>query len=111
MSTKLLSRRQARWSEFLSRFNIKIVYRPGKAGAKPDILTRRSGDFPKEGDKHDERTRFQYQAVLRPQNLTDLPDAALTLACGWVEVDNVQWAEEETNATKIIKELFDDTYV
>ena len=36
ISTKLLSRRQARWSEFLSRFNFKIVYRPGKAEAKPD---------------------------------------------------------------------------
>ena len=30
MSTKLLNRRQARWSEFLSRFQFKISYRPGK---------------------------------------------------------------------------------
>ena len=90
MPTKLLSRRQARWSEFLSRFNIKIIYRPGKASTKLDALTRRSGDLPKEGDKHDEHTRFQYQAVLKPQNLTDLPNAALTLAYGRVEVDNVQ---------------------
>ena len=58
MSTKLLSHRQARWSEFLSRFNFKIVYRPGKAGAKPDALTRRSADLPKEEDKYDERTKF-----------------------------------------------------
>ena len=50
MSTKQLSRRQARWSEFLSRFNFVIQYRPGKLGAKPDALTRRSGDLPKEGD-------------------------------------------------------------
>ncbi|KKF94149.1 Retrotransposable element Tf2 155 kDa protein type 1 [Ceratocystis platani] len=28
MSTKQLNRRQARWSEFLSRFNFHIVYRP-----------------------------------------------------------------------------------
>src|SRR5699024_9122803 len=48
MTTKLLTRRQARWSEFLSRFNLKIVYRPGKQGAKPDALTRRSEDLPKE---------------------------------------------------------------
>ena len=51
MITKLLNRRQARWSEFLSRFNFKIVYRPGKQGAKPDALTRRSEDLPKEGDE------------------------------------------------------------
>ena len=42
MSTKLLNRRQARWSEFLSRFDFKITYRLGKQSTKPDALTRRS---------------------------------------------------------------------
>jgi hypothetical protein len=51
ITTKLLNRRQARWSEFLSRFNFKIIYRPGKQGIKPDALTRRSEDLPKEGDE------------------------------------------------------------
>jgi hypothetical protein len=66
MSTKSLNRRQARWLEFLSRFNFCITYRPGKAGAKPDALTRRSGDLPKEGD---ERLLHQSQTILKPQNL------------------------------------------
>ena len=66
MSTKKLSRRQARWSEFLSRFNFVITYRPGKLGGKPDALTRRSGDLPREGD---ERLQGQNQVVLKPQNL------------------------------------------
>ncbi|KAI1676227.1 reverse transcriptase [Pyrenophora tritici-repentis] len=64
-TTKLLNRRQARWAEFLSRFNFKIVYRPGKLGAKPDALTRRSGDLPKEGD---ERLKHQSQVVLKKEN-------------------------------------------
>ena len=51
MSTKLLSHRQVRWSEFLSRFNFRIIYRSGKAGRKPDALTRWSGELPKEGDE------------------------------------------------------------
>ena len=51
MTTKTLTRRQARWAEFLSQFNFKIRYRPGKQGAKLDALTRRSGDLPsREGD-------------------------------------------------------------
>ena len=70
-STKLLSRRQARWSEFLSRFDYKIVYRPGKAGGKPDALTRRSGDLPEEGDETDERNSFQHQTILKTHNLDD----------------------------------------
>jgi len=65
-TTKLLNRSQARWSEFLSRFNFKINYRPGKAGGKPDALTRRSGNLPKGGD---ERLKFQNQVVLKPENL------------------------------------------
>ena len=65
MSTKQLSRRQARWSEFLSRFNYHITYRPGKAGGKPDALTRRSGDLPKEGDTQDPRHLYQHQTVLK----------------------------------------------
>ena len=69
MSTKLLNRRQARWSEFLSRFDFRITYRPGKAGGKPDALTRRSGDLPTEGD---ERLLANQHAVLKPQNLSDL---------------------------------------
>ncbi|KAJ8519009.1 hypothetical protein ONZ45_g4010 [Pleurotus djamor] len=40
-TTKILTRRQARWSEFLSQFNFTIHYRPGRLGAKPDALTRR----------------------------------------------------------------------
>jgi len=69
MSTKLLNVRQARWSEFISRFDFRITYWPGKTGGKPDALTWRSGDLPKEGD---ERLLANQHAVLKPQNLLDL---------------------------------------
>lgn len=68
MTTKRLSRRQARWSEFLSRFNYKLVYRPGTQGGKPDALTRRSLDLPQTDD--DERRQHQNQTVLKPHNLS-----------------------------------------
>ena len=48
-TTKLLTRRQARWSEFLSQFNLVIRFRPGKLGTKPDALTRRWDVYLKEG--------------------------------------------------------------
>ena len=35
-----LSRRQARWSEFLSEFDFEIVYRPGKGNVVADALSR-----------------------------------------------------------------------
>lgn len=49
-TTKMLTRRQARWSEFLCAFNMLIRFRPGKLGAKPDALTRRFDVYPKQGD-------------------------------------------------------------
>ena len=51
MTTKLLNRPQARWSEFLTRFDYEIVYRPGKSNGRADALTRRPGDHPEGGDE------------------------------------------------------------
>jgi hypothetical protein len=57
MTSKQLNHRQARWAEFLSKFNFKIQYRPGKQGTKPDSLTRRVSDLP----ENDLDKRRQYQ--------------------------------------------------
>jgi len=39
-TTKILMCQQARWSEYLSGFNLIIHFRPGKLRTKPDTLTR-----------------------------------------------------------------------
>ncbi|KAF8751163.1 hypothetical protein RHS01_08782 [Rhizoctonia solani] len=39
---RTFNRRHARWRIFLSDFNFKIHYRPGKQSGKPDALSRRS---------------------------------------------------------------------
>ena len=66
ISTKQLSCRQAHWSEFFSCLNFVIQYQLGKLGAKPDVLTRRSGDFSKEKDG---RLQQIVQTILKPHNL------------------------------------------
>ena len=38
--TKIYHQQEAHWAEKLSRFNFKIVFRPGKQGGKPDTLSR-----------------------------------------------------------------------
>jgi hypothetical protein len=68
MTKKLLNRRQAQWSEFLTQFDYEIVYRPGKLNGKADALTRRPGDLPEEGD---ERLKNMEQVVLKPHNLLE----------------------------------------
>jgi len=49
-TTKVLSRRQARWSEYLCRFNLLIRFCPGRLGTKPDSLSRRWDVYPKGGN-------------------------------------------------------------
>jgi hypothetical protein len=66
MSTKMLNRRQARWSEFLSSYDFRMTFRTGKSGGKADSLTHRSEDLPEVGD---ERLTHQFQTLLDPQKL------------------------------------------
>ncbi len=60
MSTKQLSRHQARWSEFLSRFNYHITYYFDKIDNKSNALTRRSEDLSKEKNTFDSRHQYQH---------------------------------------------------
>ena len=46
-TTKVLTLRQARWSEYLSQFNLVIRFCPGRLSTKPDALTRRWDVYPK----------------------------------------------------------------
>ena len=49
MSSKKLSCHQARGAKFLMQFNMKVQFRPGRLGSKPDVLTCR-WDIYMEGD-------------------------------------------------------------
>src|SRR5271167_276442 len=49
-TTKVLTRRQACWSEYLSGFNFVVRFCPGTLGTKPDSLTRRWDVYPKGGN-------------------------------------------------------------
>jgi len=60
-TTKLLARRQACWSEFLSQFNLVIRFCPGCLGTKSDALTRRWDVYPKGGNSN--------YASVNPHNL------------------------------------------
>ena len=63
MTTKKLTRRQARQAEFLAGYNFQVTYRPRKQNDKADALTRRPGDRP-EGDSQDDRQQYQLQTLL-----------------------------------------------
>ena len=103
MSTKQLSCHQTWWSEFLSRFNFKIVYRPEKQGAKSDALTRWSEDLSKEEDIC---LQQQSQVVLKLHNLELMANSVQNND----PEDNIH---SENNAEKeelTLKQLFEEEH-
>jgi hypothetical protein len=65
-SARVLSRRQARWAQFLTRFDFLITYRPGVQQGKADALSRRSYLAPQPGELTFDH---QKQVVLGPNRL------------------------------------------
>lgn len=49
MDTKILTRRQARWAEFIAHYDFQIIYKEGKSNGKADALSRRADHLPKGG--------------------------------------------------------------
>ena len=58
---KVLSRRQARWSEFLAEFDFVVRYRPGDKNAKPDALSRGWDLHPEEGSEELQPVHFLFK--------------------------------------------------
>jgi hypothetical protein len=118
-STKLLTRRQARWSEYLSPFNFTLRFRPGKLGAKPDALTRRRDVYPKEGDSgYANANPHNYKSVFTPEQLssslratylsTPVLRAATIMDVNQLHKDIREAISEDQYASNIIKSLTSD---
>jgi len=65
MSIKQLSHHQARWSEFLSRFDYHIAYHLDKIDDKLNALTCCSEDLFKEKDTFNSWHQYQHQTILK----------------------------------------------
>ena len=99
MTTKQFNRRQARWAEFLSEFNFKITYRPGKEGEKPDILTRLAQDKPTGVD--DSCHREQFQTLLKADQLDEDIKKALAVVFRANKVDEIDEIDEVNEFDKV----------
>ncbi|KAH9252834.1 hypothetical protein BASA81_009242 [Batrachochytrium salamandrivorans] len=72
MSTKKLTRRQARWSLELSEYTFTITHRPGKLNGRADSLSRRE-DYFLDSDQSN------FQRIIDPDNVLDLQVAMADL--------------------------------
>ena len=69
MTSKKLTPRQARWAEFLSKFNFKVTYQTGKKNEKADALTRKPNNRP----ISDENYEHRMQVLLPPERIEIQP--------------------------------------
>jgi len=86
-TTKILMRRQARWLEYLSQFNLVIRFCPGRLGTKLDALTRQRDVYPKGRDNsyasvnpHNFRPVFTHEQIAASLRATILTTPALCAA-------------------------------
>jgi hypothetical protein len=107
--TKLLNRHQAHWSQFLSQFNIKIVYCPDTTSGKLDTLTHRSGDLPKAGDNHSLENQT---TIIKPENILQLSAMAMLIPASPVLVQLfTNGYNKDPFPNKILKLIRDSTNI
>lgn len=79
-----------RWSEFLTKFNFRIKYRPGTLNTIPDALSRKPGDVPV--DETDDRLRARRRPLINPDRFDPgmYDDCTkLTLAAAEIDPENL----------------------
>ncbi|KAM4062109.1 reverse transcriptase (RNA-dependent DNA polymerase) [Hirsutella rhossiliensis] len=75
-SERRLTERQVRWSEFLSKFQFKLEWRPGRKGGLPDALSRRDQDMP--ANYSDERLKGRIMRLFQDDHLRRVPISTLS---------------------------------
>ncbi|KAI7943923.1 hypothetical protein MJO28_011451 [Puccinia striiformis f. sp. tritici] len=89
MTTKELTRRQARWAEIMGCFDFDIVFRPGRDSSKPDALSRRPDLAPDKADK------LSFGQLLRPENIKEDTFTAIAEFDTWFEDESVDLDDAE----------------
>jgi hypothetical protein len=64
MKPRMLNERQVRWSLILGKYNMEILYRPGKQNIRADALSRREQDLP--ANANDYQLQKRLVQVLKP---------------------------------------------
>ncbi|MBW0505228.1 hypothetical protein O181_044943 [Austropuccinia psidii MF-1] len=65
MSLKVLTRRQARWAEFLYEFHFSITYRPGRLATLLDALSGRDNVYPERGEDFISKNPVNFQQLIK----------------------------------------------
>ena len=87
----MLTKQQARWAQLLTRFEFKILYRPGSEQGKADALSQRTYLTPRPGEVtfDDQKYILLGPARLQPVEVSDMPidSTILNSICQDLQID------------------------
>lgn len=114
-TTKQLSPRHMRWSEFLARFNFRITYRPGTLNTRPDALSRKPEDVP--ANESDDRLRARRKPLIDSSKFDpEMLSAARLDSTYWNTLFNSAAGSDESlqlfeiDISRPLDDLIDETY-
>ena len=91
----MLTRRQARWAQFLTRFEFKILYRPGSQQGKADALSRTYlAAHLGEATFDDQKRILLGPAQLQAVEVSDMPVDSNILNCIRQDIQTDLFAQE-----------------
>ncbi|MBW0548182.1 hypothetical protein O181_087897 [Austropuccinia psidii MF-1] len=69
LSSKILTRHQSLWAEFLSEFHFSITYRPGRLATLPDALSPWDNIYPERGEDFISNNPMNYQKIIKQDEI------------------------------------------
>ncbi|MBW0556208.1 hypothetical protein O181_095923 [Austropuccinia psidii MF-1] len=69
MSSKILTRLQARWAEYFSEFHFSITYRPGRLATLPDASSHRDNVYPERGEDFISNNPMNCQKIIKQDEI------------------------------------------
>ncbi|MBW0585107.1 hypothetical protein O181_124822, partial [Austropuccinia psidii MF-1] len=80
-SSKVLTRGEACWAEFLSEFHFSITYRPGPLATVPDALSHWDNIYPERGEDFISKAPMNFQQLIKQDNVQPSRYFAVNVDC------------------------------
>ncbi|MBW0530848.1 hypothetical protein O181_070563 [Austropuccinia psidii MF-1] len=106
MSSKVLTCRQARWSEFFSEFLFSITYCPGRLATLPDVLSHRDNVYPERWEDSIRKNPINIQQLIKLHEVQPSRYFAVKVESSSNLIDSIQKALwQDSQYRSILQEL------
>ncbi|MBW0508160.1 hypothetical protein O181_047875 [Austropuccinia psidii MF-1] len=106
MYSKVLTRCQDHWAEFLSEFHFTITYRPGRQATLPNALAHRDEVYPQRGVDFIRKNPQNFHQIIKQDGIQESRFFSIKVEIFSHLVDNIQkevWQEKDYK--EILKQL------